>query len=127
MPTMNNGGAFESNRRHSDAPHRWNRLIALERCLPGKGTFVEHGGRELAVFVMGDGSVHVVDNSCPHAGGNLSAGEVESGVVTCPWHQWQFRLDSGVCVDSPAARVPRYPARIHDGWVEVELTQAGRP
>lgn len=104
----------------SETQRRWFRLIATERCLPGRGTFVEHGGRELAVFLAGPDEVHITDNACPHAGGNLSAGEVSEGVVTCPWHHWQFRLGTGICVDSPAARVPRYAARIRDGWIEMQ-------
>lgn len=99
----------------------WTRLIAVAKCHIGAGTFVEHAGRELGVFVMGSDQVFVIDNACPHAGGNLSAGEVEGGVLTCPWHQWQFHLATGVCVDSPAARARNYPARIVADWVEIEL------
>ena len=99
----------------------WTRLIAVSRCHPGAGTFVEHGGRELSVFVLDNEQVFVIDNACPHAGGNLSAGEVNKDVVTCPWHHWQFDLRSGVCIDSAAARVKKYTARIRDGWVEVQL------
>lgn len=73
------------------------------------------------MFVLGDGNVFVIDNACPHAGGNLSAGEVNKGIVTCPWHHWQFDLRSGVCTDSAAARVQKYPARVRNGWVEIQL------
>ncbi|RME36881.1 MAG: Rieske (2Fe-2S) protein [Planctomycetota bacterium] len=104
----------------------WVRLIAVERCRPGGGTFVEHEGRELAVFLLDPpGTVAVIDNACPHASGNLSGGEVADGVVTCPWHQWQFDLTTGQCVHSRMARVRRYPARIEDGYVWVQI--AGAP
>ena len=97
-------------------------LIALNRCRPGKGTFIERGDLELAVFLLGDPpEVIVINNTCPHANGNLSAGEVHGTVVTCPSHEWQFDLCTGVCVDSPKARVKRYPAEIRDGAVWVEL------
>ncbi len=99
----------------------WVRLIPTSRCQPGAGTFVEYGGKELGVFLLGTQHVFVIDNACPHAGGNLSAGEVLDGVVTCPWHQWQFALATGVCVDSTAVRVKKYPARIRDGWVEISM------
>ena len=97
-------------------------LIALNRCRPGKGTFIERGDLELAVFLLGDPpEVIVINNTCPHANGNLSAGEVHGTVVTCPSHDWQFDLCTGICVDSPKARVKRYPAEIRDGAVWVEL------
>jgi len=97
----------------------WKRLIAIDRCRVGSGTFVEYDGKELAVFNLSNDKVFVIDNTCPHAGGNLSGGEVAAGVVTCPWHQWQFELSTGVCVDSTAAKVGKYPARLRDGWVEI--------
>ena len=101
-------------------------LIALNRCRPGKGTFIERGDLELAVFILGDPhEAIVIDNTCPHANGNLSAGEVHGTVVTCPSHEWQFDLCTGVCVDSPKARVKRYPAEIRDGTVWVELGPTG--
>jgi nitrite reductase (NADH) small subunit/3-phenylpropionate/trans-cinnamate dioxygenase ferredoxin subunit len=105
----------------SASDRAWVRLIPAAKCRMGAGTFVEHAGRELGVFVMTPERVYVLDNACPHAGGNLSAGEVADGIVTCPWHQWQFRISSGVCVDSAAARTRRYAARVVDGWVEVAL------
>ena len=101
----------------------WVRLIPVLRCHLGAGTFIEHDGKELGVFVLSPRQVFVIDNACPHAGGNLSAGDVADGVVTCPWHQWQFNLDSGVCIDSFAARVRKYPARIRDDWVEIRLAR----
>jgi nitrite reductase/ring-hydroxylating ferredoxin subunit len=98
-------------------------LIALSRCRPDGGTFVECRGRELAIFRYADSeSVVVIDNACPHAGGNLAAGSLEGHIVTCPWHQWQFDLRTGVCMHSALARVRRYPAVIRDGTVWIELT-----
>jgi nitrite reductase/ring-hydroxylating ferredoxin subunit len=101
-------------------------LIALSRCRKGEGTFIERGGKEFAVFILGDpAEAIVIDNACPHANGNLSGGEVSGTVVTCPWHHWQFDLCSGVCVDSPKARVRRYRAEIRDDAVWVELGSPG--
>lgn len=97
-------------------------LIPVAHCRAEQGAFVELDGRELAVFYFAvPQRVIVIDNACPHAGGNLSGGEVRDGVVTCPRHQWQFELSSGVCTRSPLGRVRRYPARIEDGWVWVDF------
>ncbi len=98
------------------------RLIELERCGVGRGTFVACGDRELAVFRLSEAAgVYVIDNSCPHASGNLSAGELSGWVVTCPWHKWRFDLVRGRCVDSEAVRVTRYPVEIRDGQVYVDF------
>lgn len=80
------------------------------------------GDHELAIFHLTDPNRFIVTkNSCPHAGGNLSAGEVEHGVVTCPWHQWAFKLDSGQCTLSDAVHLRRYETRVIDGFVCVNL------
>ena len=98
------------------------RLIETDRCPPGKGVFVSAGGRELAVFHLTDPQrFAVIDNSCPHASGNLSGGEVTSGVVSCPSHQWKFDLRTGVCPHSPLARVQCYPAEVRGGSIWVNL------
>jgi nitrite reductase/ring-hydroxylating ferredoxin subunit len=98
------------------------KLITLESCRPDAGTFVEHGDREFAVFRWTDPDrVAVTDNACPHASGNLSGGEVQGSVVTCPWHHWEFDLESGRCTHSDKAAVHKYRAEIRDGVVWVEL------
>jgi len=100
-------------------------LIPLEKCRVNGGTFVSAGGNEFAVFRLTDPDrVIVVDNACPHASGNLSGGAVEGGVVTCPWHQWRFDLDRGVCVHSEHARLNKYASVVKDGMVCVDLEQS---
>lgn len=101
-------------------------LIETAKCRPDAGTFVEHAGRELAVFLMGKPpGVEVIDNACPHAGGNLAGGEVKNGIVTCRWHQWEFDLRTGRCTHSDRARVKHYPAEIRDGVVWADLSSPG--
>lgn len=94
----------------------WTKIIALNRCAAGKGTFVEAADRELAVFLLED-RVVVIDNACPHASGNLAGGEVKGDVVSCPWHFWEFDLHTGQCMHSPKATVRRYPVELREGEV----------
>ncbi len=98
------------------------KLIELERCRRGRGTFVACGERELAVFLLGsDEQVVVIDNACPHASGNLAEGDMSGTVVTCPWHDWDFDLSTGLCVDSERARVRRYAVEVRDACVFVDV------
>jgi nitrite reductase/ring-hydroxylating ferredoxin subunit len=97
-------------------------LISLTRCRKGGGTFVRHGERELAVFWLTDPErFFVIDNPCPHAGGSLSGGEVAGNVVTCPWHYWQFNLDTGLSTHSDHVRVRHYRTQIRNGTVWADL------
>jgi nitrite reductase (NADH) small subunit/3-phenylpropionate/trans-cinnamate dioxygenase ferredoxin subunit len=100
----------------------FSRLIEISKCERNRGTFVRHGDLQLAVFLLDDPErVFVIDNTCPHAGGSLSSGEVESDIVSCPYHHWQFDLKTGECVDAMRAQVKSYPAEIRDGAVWADL------
>src|SRR5687767_13223763 len=63
----------------------WTSLCELGELEEGQGKYVEIGGFQLAVFKQGE-QVYVIDNYCPHAGGNLAGGFVEDGCAVCPWH-----------------------------------------
>jgi nitrite reductase/ring-hydroxylating ferredoxin subunit len=98
------------------------KLLPLTECRKGGGTFVECNLRELAVFRLENPErVIVIDNACPHAGGNLSGGELTDNIVACRWHHWAFNLDSGVCTHSDRVRVRRYPVEVRDGIVWADL------
>lgn len=100
----------------------WTRVIEVERCPLNSGVFVEVAGRELAVFRRDEPPrFTVMDNSCPHASGNLSGGDVAGGTVSCPWHHWTFDLETGVCTHSPLARVKVYPSRVSEGVLYADM------
>jgi len=97
-------------------------IIPLSRCRKGGAAFVELADRPLAVFLLTDPErVVVIDDHCPHAGGSLSAGDIAGNEVSCPWHHWEFNLDTGACKDPPGARLRRYPAEIRDDAVWADL------
>ena len=88
---------------------------------PGQGKMIAAGDKRIALF-NDRGSFYAVDDTCTHAGGPLSEGACEDGVVTCPWHAAQFRLRDGLVLGPPAPRnVNAYPVRVTEGEVEVEL------
>jgi nitrite reductase (NADH) small subunit len=103
----------------------WTTLCDISELEENRGKYAEIGGFQLAVFVSG-GNVYVMDNYCPHAGGNLAGGIVEDGCAVCPWHFWPFRLESGELRDSPGVAVKTYKTRIieHEGR---KLVQADLP
>ena len=91
----------------------WTSLCDLDELEEGRGKYVEIGGFHLAVF-LNAGEVYVMDNTCPHAGGNLAGGFVEDGCAVCPWHYWAFRLDNGQLKDMPGVTVSTYSTRLFD-------------
>lgn len=85
------------------------------------GFVVQVGDAELALFLGADGAVHAVSNVCPHRGGPLAEGFVDDGVVSCPWHGWEFSLTSGAAAHRDDIRVTCYPARIEGDDVIVTV------
>ena len=104
-----------------------------------RGVVVEVAGREVGLFRVGE-RVYALRNRCPHQGGPIGTGGVfpalrarvrnrrleewldqECMVAACPWHGWEFELETGVCTADPARRVATYAAFIRNGDVVVVL------
>lgn len=104
---------------------RWIDLCDLSAVPAQGGKYLAIRGFTLAIFRAGPGEVRVIDDTCPHAGGSLSAGRVQDGcIVYCPWHHWPFRLENGRCVDNPNHCVRTYPARVVNDKVQARLPRS---
>jgi len=106
---------------------RWERAVELAAVPAGttKLVTVEVGARRAATKLLvvhrDDGDLSVIDGRCPHEGYPLSDGYVTDCVLTCAWHNWKFDLRTGDNVLGGEG-VTRWPARVVDGWVEVDAT-----
>ena len=100
---------------------------------------VEAAGRTIVVVRNGN-TFYALRDECPHQGAPLSAGRVagtvlQSGIgepvgygradkiLRCPWHGWEFDLETGrSLVDPHRACVRAYPVRFEGGRVIVQMT-----
>lgn len=57
------------------------------------------GGERIAIFRHGD-TLSAVSNVCSHQNGPLGEGRIIDGLITCPWHGFQFRPADG-CAPAP--------------------------
>jgi glutamate synthase domain-containing protein 2 len=103
-------------------PSDWRAICALEDIAPGRGRLAVVNGTEIAVMRDGD-AVFGVGNLCPHRGGQISDGTVVNGAAICPLHSWDFDLATGISRFNPADTLPTYPARIHNGTIEVDASR----
>jgi nitrite reductase/ring-hydroxylating ferredoxin subunit/DMSO/TMAO reductase YedYZ heme-binding membrane subunit len=85
-------------------------------------------GERVAVFRY-DGKVSALSNVCRHQNGPLGEGRIVDGCVTCPWHGWQYRPESGQSPPPFEERVPTFRVRIVAGrvWVEARPQPPGTP
>lgn len=70
-----------------------------------------------------DGEVYALDGICTHEDLPLDGGEVDDGILECPWHGARYDVCTGRVCALPATRpLLTYPVRIDaDGTVYVTL------
>lgn len=99
----------------------WERACPRDRLREGRGTTVHVAGERLAVFLH-EGEVYALSNVCRHQGGPIAEGRILDGCVTCPWHGWQYRPDTGASPPPFEEQVETYPVRVVDDtvWIRPE-------
>lgn len=108
---------------------------------PGERRFVEtDGGISIGVFNV-DGTYRALLNRCLHQNGPLCEGGIEREVVgewdgpgeraeerygddyvvKCPWHGWEYDIETGTVLHDESISVPTFDVVVEDGTVFVEL------
>ncbi len=87
----------------------------------GLGRAFQIGNTEIAVFRSRAGSIHAVENRCPHRGGPLAEGMLAGNRVVCPYHSFRYELQTGNCDQAGACAAEVFPARVSDGWILLTL------
>ncbi|WP_326837710.1 Rieske 2Fe-2S domain-containing protein [Amycolatopsis rhabdoformis] len=107
----------------------------LDEFPPGERRIVQAGRRSIGVFRVGD-RFYAINNHCPHMGGPLCLGRTkpwvtstgpgdyataeEEALVACPWHGWEYDLETGRSFLGPGEP----PARTYAVSVEAEVDSA---
>ena len=86
------------------------RVASISELPEGSSKCVEVGGASIALFNVG-GRVHALGGACPHRGGPLGEGVLSGGVLTCPWHAFEFDLGSGKCLTNPNLSTPCFAVK----------------
>lgn len=95
-------------------------VTQLETLREDACTVVHANGHTVALFLH-EGTVHALDNRCPHMGFPLERGTVQDGILTCHWHHARFDLRSGGTFDPWADDVRTYEVKICNGEVYVNV------
>ena len=97
---------------------------------------------EVGVFRVGD-KVIAYENRCPHAGGPVCQGKIFNKVeelitpdmksaglrfgkarhIVCPWHGYEYDLETGCHPGFPAMRLKRVKVAVRDGQIYVSVPE----
>ena len=81
------------------------------------------GDTPILLYKRGD-TVCAISETCSHAGGPLSEGELDGNIVQCPWHASRFDVCTGQVKGGPATiSQVRYETRIQNGQIEVRRSE----
>lgn len=97
---------------------------------PGDRKLVEVGGISIGVFNV-DGEFHALNNVCPHQLADLCAGPItgtttsdevgeydewvrDGEIIRCPWHGWEFEIESGESLFNPHVRTRSFEATVEE-------------
>ena len=93
-------------------------------------------------LIRRNGRVYAYENRCLHQGGPVCQGEVLGRYeavlapdrsiayerfserelhLVCPWHGWEYDVETGECITDRRLRLTSYPTVIRDGQVYVQI------
>lgn len=121
---------------------RWHSAGAIERFADRHAIGMTLAGTPVGI-VRVDGAFHAFRNECPHQGAPLCAGRfagtmipsrpntleygLEYRVIRCPWHGWEFDVESGDAVFGiTRRRLLMYETEQRDGELYIQLPPTRR-
>lgn len=104
---------------------RLTRLCAIDEVPEGGALQVVLPHRPpLAVFRL-DGTCFVTDDTCTHGNASLCDGDIEDGLVICPFHAGSFDIRTGEPVDRPCVKkLQTYEAVEENGALYASLPES---
>ena len=73
----------------------WHEVAKLDDIAPGGMKYVRAADREICLCEY-DGDIYAVSRRCGHENAPLDQGSLEGWIITCPLHDGQFDIRSGV-------------------------------
>ena len=94
-------------------------VCAINDIREGRAKIALVSGERIAVFRY-DGKISCVSNVCQHQNGPLGEGRIVDGCITCPWHGYQYRPDTGASPPPFTEKIPTFNVRVSQGRVFVD-------
>lgn len=97
-------------------------VATVEELEEGKIKGVTIDGKKLIVC-QHQGEFYVLDGVCSHAGGPLCRGELDDGLVVCPWHGWEYDVKTGQCEIEPSLQQAVFSVKVDGDQILAALPE----
>lgn len=98
----------------------WHEVCALEDLKLGEMALHEVAGKEILLYRQAH-TVSGLANACAHMGMPLDRGEVNEGRVRCPYHGFEFLLETGECLTVPEVQLQVHAVKVVADRVHVKF------
>jgi len=115
----------------------WQSAFPCEELPEGAMKLHSIGKRDIGVF-RHRGKLYAALNFCPHAGAPVCMGEIDHPIFTdepggktvrnsdrptirCPWHHWEFDLQTGKSLCPISPRIKVYAVKEDGGFIWVDV------
>jgi 3-phenylpropionate/trans-cinnamate dioxygenase ferredoxin subunit len=95
-------------------------VASLDRSPIGSSSVFTIASKCLALFNVA-GTIHAIDDTCPHAGGSLGTSRLDGTIVTCRAHGMKFDVTTGCFAGGTGFGVASYPVKVVDGKIMVAI------
>jgi Fe-S cluster biogenesis protein NfuA/nitrite reductase/ring-hydroxylating ferredoxin subunit len=119
-PTVNNANSSLISPFSAKITCTWMKVATLDEVPEFSVVAVQLAGTSLILHRQGV-TVKCYRNACSHLGSPLEKGKIENGIITCPYHGFQYKLETGECLTAPDISLQSYPVKIKGNKVFVKL------
>lgn len=104
---------------------QWQDICSLKSIIPNSGVCALVNDKQIAIFRIGQSEeIYAIDNYDPIGHANVLSrgivGDIQGElVVASPLYKQHFSLKSGQCLEEEEIKLNTYPARIHQGKVQI--------
>ncbi|HEY9732514.1 MAG TPA: NifU family protein [Drouetiella sp.] len=90
--------------------------------LPENQLMVKEIEDRSVILIRLESKVVCYQNACAHLGMPLDQGDLKKGILTCPYHTFEYLVESGECLTVPEIQLHTHAVRVIDNKVEVSLS-----
>jgi len=102
------------------AEAEFRKVARVEEIPPGTIRAVQAGEEEIAIANVG-GEFFATQHPCLHLKGPIGDGRLEGKTLSCPWHGWQYDVQTGRNEFDHEIRLQTFEVRVEDGDVKIAL------